>query len=241
VHRGTELGIVGGYAAAGAVAAGLSVVLGRDPIATASWVGLVGTESVIWSVILGVVLAGVTVLSSRILARKTTWARALHAALRPAIRDLDGTTIAWMALASGVGEELFFRGLLVPTLGVGLSSLAFGVVHQVRGPARWVWAGWALAMGVLFARVFAITGSLVGAVVAHVTINAANLRFIRDVDPEGLNASSTDPKLAEWVRRSTSRTPLPASAPPTRRPTMRRASTESAGASAPPRGSRSSA
>jgi membrane protease YdiL (CAAX protease family) len=236
-----ELGIVAGYAAAGTVAAGLSVALGRDPIATPSWVGLVGTESVAWSVVLGLMLAGATVLSSRILVRKVAWARELHEALRPAIRDLDGVTIAWMALVSGVGEELFFRGLLVPALGVWLSSLAFGALHQVRGPARWAWAGWAMAMGVLFALLFVITGSLLGAIVAHVAINAANLRFIRDVDSEGLIGPNRDPKLAAWERRSTSRALPPASVPRTPPRTTHLASNGSAGDSAPPRGSRSSA
>jgi membrane protease YdiL (CAAX protease family) len=235
-----ELGVVGAYAAAGAIAAGLSVALGRDPVATTSWVGLSGAESVVWSVVLGGVLGAATVICSRILARRTSWARALHTALRPAIRDLDGMTIAWMALASGIGEELFFRGLLVPTIGITLSSVAFGLLHQVRGPARWAWAAWALAMGVLFALVFVITGSLAGAIVAHVAINGANLRFIRDVDPEGLLARSADPKIAAWLRRSTSPGPPSASAARTPLRSTRLASSGSAGASAPPRGSRSS-
>jgi membrane protease YdiL (CAAX protease family) len=132
---------------------------------------------------MGGLLAGATVLASRILARRTAWTRALHEALRPAVRTADGLTIACMALSSGVGEELLFRGLLVPILGVCGSSLAFGLLHQVRGPARWVWAGWACVMGALFALVFTITGSIAGAVLAHVAINAANLRYVRDVEP----------------------------------------------------------
>jgi uncharacterized protein len=183
MRRAIEAGVVSGYAAAGALAAGFAVALGRNPIEMPSWVGLEGAASVGWSLAMGVILAAATVLSSRVLVRRTQWARALHEALRPAVRDADGVMIACMAVASGVGEELLFRGLLVPLVGVALSSIGFGLLHQVRGPARWVWAIWAGAMGALFALVFAVTGSLAGAVLAHVAINGANLRYIRDVEP----------------------------------------------------------
>jgi hypothetical protein len=91
-----------------------------------------------------------------------------------------------MAVASGIGEELFFRGLLAQTIGIVLSSLAFGVLHQVRGQGRWAWAAWATVLGAMLAVLHAMTGQLVGPIVAHVAINAANLRYLRDtaVDPE---------------------------------------------------------
>jgi membrane protease YdiL (CAAX protease family) len=39
-------------------------------------------------------------------------------------------------------------------------------------------------MGMLFGLVFEVTGSLLGPVIAHVLINGANLRFLRDTDVE---------------------------------------------------------
>jgi membrane protease YdiL (CAAX protease family) len=186
MRRGIDVGALSGYAVAGALAAGVAVALGQDPIRTSSWVGLDGLASVGWSLVLGGLLAGATVLASRALSRRTAWARALHEALRPSVRDAGGVTIACMAISSGVGEELLFRGLLVPLVGVVASSVGFGLLHQMRGPSRWVWAAWAGAMGLLFALVFVVTGSLVGAVLAHVAINGANLLYIRDVDPRTL-------------------------------------------------------
>jgi membrane protease YdiL (CAAX protease family) len=183
MRRALEVGVVSGYAVAGALAATFALTLGHDPIRIPSLVGLEGSASVCWSLVMGAILAAATVLSTRVMARRMEWARALHEALRPAVRRADGVTIACMAISSGVGEELLFRGLLVPLVGVWASSLGFGLLHQVRGPARWVWAGWAFAMGILFALVFTITGSIAGAVLAHVAINAANLRYVRDVDP----------------------------------------------------------
>jgi membrane protease YdiL (CAAX protease family) len=201
MRRTIEVGVVSGYAAAGALAAGFAVAVGRNPIRTPSWVGLEGAASVEWSLAMGALLAGATVFASRVLVRQTAWARALHEALRPAVRDADGVTIACMAIASGLGEELLFRGLLVPTVGVIVSSVGFGLLHQVRGPARWVWAAWAGGMGLLFALVFTVTGSLAGAVLAHVAINGANLRYIRDVDP------ALEGETARRVSARTSATP----------------------------------
>ncbi len=187
------MGVLSGYAAVGAVAAGVAVALGRDPFTMPSWVGLEGGERLAWSVVLGGMLGALTILLTRVVARRAPAVRALHEALRPAVRGADGITIGCMALASGVGEELLFRGLLVPIFGVMLSAVAFGLLHQVRGPARWVWASWACAMGILFGLLFAITGSLVGPIVSHIAINFANLRFIRDNDPRSYSRSPLSP------------------------------------------------
>jgi membrane protease YdiL (CAAX protease family) len=182
------LGVATAYGVVGALAAAVAVALGQDPFTTDSWVGLAGAPAMGWSALLGVVLGVATVLATRVMVRHARWARVLHAELRPAVRDADDTALVLMALASGIGEELFFRGLLVPLVGVVVASLGFGLLHQVRGPARWAWAAWAAVMGLLFALTFRITGSLVGPIVAHVVINGANLRFLRDTDPEIMHA-----------------------------------------------------
>ena len=44
------------------------MALGRDPIRTPSWVGLEGMASTGWSLVMGALLAGATVLTSRVLA-----------------------------------------------------------------------------------------------------------------------------------------------------------------------------
>jgi membrane protease YdiL (CAAX protease family) len=63
------------------------------------------------------------------------WAQRLHAELRPAARDLTLPQILALAGLSSLGEELLFRGLLAPTLGVIGSALLFGLAHQMKGPA----------------------------------------------------------------------------------------------------------
>jgi hypothetical protein len=131
---------------------------------------------------MGAAAAGATIAASRAVVRASAWGRALHDDLRPAVRDASDAGVVLMALASGIAEELVFRGLLAQLVGVVLSSVAFGLLHQVRGRARWAWAAWATVTGAVFGAIFALTGSLAGPILAHVTINLVNLRHLRDHD-----------------------------------------------------------
>ncbi|HEY1692611.1 MAG TPA: CPBP family intramembrane glutamic endopeptidase [Polyangiaceae bacterium] len=176
--------LLGAYAAVATLGAGLSLWLGHDPVAfEGAWLGTSGPAAVLVSLGLGVCIGSTTVVVSRVMVRRSAWARSLHAALRPAVHGAGDASLLAIAIASAAGEELLFRGLLVPLLGVVVSSLAFGALHQIRGPARWGWMAWATVMGFVFGGVFVATGSLAGPVVAHAIINAANLRFLRDNDP----------------------------------------------------------
>lgn len=161
----------------------LAAASGRSPWTTDGWAGSGGWGALLASLALGGFIALVTVRATRAIGR-AGWARALHADLRPVAHGLDDGALLLMAIASGIGEELFFRGWLTPLLGVLASSIAFGAVHQVRGRARWAWAAWATVMGVLFGSLYEFTGHLAGPIVAHVTVNALNLRYLRDHDPE---------------------------------------------------------
>ncbi|HXN31637.1 MAG TPA: CPBP family intramembrane glutamic endopeptidase [Polyangiaceae bacterium] len=176
--------MLGGYAAVGGLSAGVAIVLGLDPIACDGWLHTSGLVSVLLSLGLGVCLGAITIGATRAIVRRAEWARALQAALRPAVHGASDGMLLALAIASATGEELLFRGLLVPTVGVLASSLVFGVLHQIRGPGRWGWIAWATIMGLLFAVIFVATGSLVGPLLAHVAINHANLRFLRDDDPD---------------------------------------------------------
>ena len=111
------------------------------------------------------------------------WADRLACELRPFARGLGVADVLLLAALSSLGEELFFRSLLLPLIGLALSSFLFGVVHQVRGPSRWAWAIWAGAVGLGLGAIFALTGSLVGSLVAHAAINGLNLVWLRAREP----------------------------------------------------------
>jgi membrane protease YdiL (CAAX protease family) len=131
----------------------------------------------------GSLVAVATILATRLLVRRTLWARALHAEFRARLGPLRSTEIWVFATTSGVAEELFFRGAMQPALGLFLSSLVFGAVHV--GPSRrfWTWTLWAGVMGLVLGALYEGSGTLLAPIVAHVVINYENLHFIRDYDP----------------------------------------------------------
>ncbi|MBK6698068.1 MAG: CPBP family intramembrane metalloprotease [Myxococcales bacterium] len=165
---------LGGVGVVGALATA------RDPIATRPLLDLPLAANLTLSLALGLALAALAIVSARWLVARYSWAQSLHRELAGVVRGNSDRDLWLIAIASGVGEELLFRGLGTQLLGVVLSSILFGALHQTRGPARWAWALWATLMGFLLAGIFVLTGSLLGAVVAHVLTNAKNLRFVRD-------------------------------------------------------------
>ena len=175
--------VVVGYGGLGVLGASLSLAFGGGAVTRTPWIAESPLEGVVASLVLGVAGACLTILITRLLVRRAAWARALHGELRPLVKGEGSGVIALMALASSVGEELFFRGFLSVTIGVVLSSLAFGALHQVRGKGRVGWAASAFAMGIFLSFVYGVTGQLVGCIVAHAIVNVVNLQYMRDNDP----------------------------------------------------------
>ncbi|MFZ5897179.1 MAG: CPBP family intramembrane glutamic endopeptidase [Myxococcota bacterium] len=177
-------------AAAYASMAGLSLAiselwLSRSPwFYPSPWLVLPPAVAHAYSLALGLGLGALVVVITRRLVERTTWAQELANALRPFARGLSGAGIVVVALFSSLGEELLFRGLLVPGLGLWLSSLLFGGMHQMKGPSRWAWVGWASVVGLLFGVVFVSTGSLLGPIAAHALINGFNLNYLQNHDPD---------------------------------------------------------
>lgn len=89
------------------------------------------------------------------------------------VRERDAIVLA---LASSLGEELLFRGLLLPTVGLPLSAIVFGLLHG--GPDRVFlqWTAAAVVAGGLFGALALATGSLWAPVTAHFVVNWLNLR-----------------------------------------------------------------
>jgi membrane protease YdiL (CAAX protease family) len=175
----------GGYALLAALATALALAL-RDGVPWVHpepWVVEPLGVAVVSSAALGLAVATAIIAFTRVTVRRFGWARRLHSELRPVAVDLTLGQILVIAGLSSLGEELFFRGLLVPIVGVVPPALFFGLIHQMKGPSRWVWAGWATVVGLMLGAVFALTGSLVGPLLAHAIVNAANLAYLRDHDP----------------------------------------------------------
>jgi uncharacterized protein len=138
----------------------------------------------LWSLLGGIAFGAFVVISSRLAVQRFDWARRLHLELRPFAQGLDLTGIVVLALLSSAGEELLFRGLLQPWMGLWPQALLFGLVHQMPGPSRWIWVTWALLVGLALGALFEVTGSLLGPLAAHALVNGLNLHYLKHHAPE---------------------------------------------------------
>ncbi len=169
------------YVAVGTAAALAASLWLERPLLTLAepWLNLGDWLSILYSALLGMTLAVVIILASRVAVRRYAWGRRLHDDLRAVARQLGPGEIAVLALCSGITEELVFRGLLQPEVGLLPQAILFGLVHQMRGPSRWVWVGWAGVVGLLLGLIFQLTGALLGPLLAHVLINYQNLNYLK--------------------------------------------------------------
>jgi membrane protease YdiL (CAAX protease family) len=173
------------YAGMALFATLLAIALrGAPPFSMPAWLPLSPPSDVLYSLGLGTCLGLLVAVGTRFCVPRFAWAKNLHRELRPLTRGLSGFGIVGLAATSALGEELLFRGLLQPWLGLWLQALLFGVLHQLTGPSRWVWAGWATLVGLALGAIFALTGSVAGPFAAHALINGLNLSYLRSHDTE---------------------------------------------------------
>jgi membrane protease YdiL (CAAX protease family) len=137
----------------------------------------------VFSLAAGLGFGLIVVALSRWSVQRFAWAQRLHRELRPFACGLDATGIVVLALLSAIGEELLFRGLLQPWMGLWPQALLFGLVHQMPGPSRWIWVSWALCVGLVLGLLFELTGSLLGPIAAHALVNGLNLQFLKSHEP----------------------------------------------------------
>lgn len=130
------------------------------------------------SPIIGFLFGMAMVFLSRLAVRSTEWARTLHREFHSVVHELSSKEIFLLALSSALGEEMFFRGALLPVVGLLPSSVLFGLMHA---RAQWRFLPWTIMsfiMGVAMGAMYMTIGDLGAPVVAHFTINLLNLNYI---------------------------------------------------------------
>jgi membrane protease YdiL (CAAX protease family) len=125
-------------------------------------------------ILIGLGVVGLT----RVATRHFAWARHLHVSFHDLLGPLTGREIVILALGSSVGEELLFRGALLPWLGPWWQAVVFALLHVGPGRRFLPWTASALALGVGFGWLAVWTTNLGAPIAAHFTINFLNLRFI---------------------------------------------------------------
>lgn len=137
--------------------------------------------SLAWGVLAAAMLGGVNLLLLR-WAGNTWPGGALRHVCRVIVRPLFEHVRAWhiivISLLAGLGEELLFRGVLQPMVGLLGASVIFGAVH-VGGRGFLGYGVWAACIGACLGILMNVTGGLLAPVVAHALYDALALTYIR--------------------------------------------------------------
>jgi uncharacterized protein len=91
-----------------------------------------------------------------------------------------------LAVLSSISEELFFRGALMPLLGVWGQALVFGLLHPMPRRAL-IYTAFTFVAGVCFGYATLLTGSLYPAIVAHFVINLQGFLELRNKQLQKIN------------------------------------------------------
>jgi uncharacterized protein len=118
---------------------------------------------------------GLTGLSSIIYAAWANYRESADFYLAMVLKPLAMPDVIWLGLLPGLSEELLFRGVMLPELGLDLigivlSSLCFGILHM-SNVQQWPYAAWATLVGMLLAITMVETGNLFIPIIAHITTN----------------------------------------------------------------------
>lgn len=96
----------------------------------------------------------------------------------PIVRRASVVELLAAAALAGLAEELLFRGLLQPRIGLVAASLVFGLAH---GPSRALLplGLWASAVGLFFGLLYRATGNLAPPILVHALYDAVALLAVR--------------------------------------------------------------
>ena len=125
---------------------------------------------------IGVVLGlSITVLSSLAYHFSDLYRKSANYYLEIVLKPLAFPDLIWLGLLPGLSEELLFRGVMLPALGLNhlaviVSSICFGVLH-LSGSGQWAYVIWASIVGIILGYSAFLSGNLLIPIVAHVVTN----------------------------------------------------------------------
>jgi uncharacterized protein len=91
------------------------------------------------------------------------------------LKPLMWPDLFWLGLLPGLSEELLFRGIMLPSLGLNwtgliISSLCFGILHM-SSLQQWPYVLWAAIVGLALGYSTFVTHNLLVPVTAHILTN----------------------------------------------------------------------
>lgn len=131
-----------------------------------------------WGVCLALII---TTLSSLVYRLWPAYRSSANFYLEFVLKPLLWSDLIWVALLPGLSEELLFRGVMLPALGLNItavviSSLCFGILH-LSGPQQRAYVVWATVVGLLLGYSALATGNLLVPLVAHILTNLVSSCF----------------------------------------------------------------
>jgi membrane protease YdiL (CAAX protease family) len=93
------------------------------------------------------------------------------------VSSLPWYIILFAIFLAPISEELFFRALLVPRIGIVFSSIAFGLVHVAYGST--VELVGAALIGVILGFIFKLSRSITPCLLIHVIYNLISVTIMR--------------------------------------------------------------
>lgn len=135
---------------------------------TVSW----EPSAILWGILLGF---GITGASSLVYYAWASYRNSADFYLEMVLSPLVLPDLLWLGLLPGLSEELLFRGVMLPAIGLNwfgvlISSLCFGVLH-FSGWQQWPYIVWATFIGGVLGVSALYTGNLLVPITAHATTN----------------------------------------------------------------------
>ena len=118
---------------------------------------------------------GITLASAVVYRLWPGYRRSADYYLKFVLKPLQWPDLLWMGLLPGLSEELLFRGVMLPAIGMNVggivvSSVCFGVLH-LSGLQQWPYVVWATLVGLLLGFSALETGNLLVPILAHIITN----------------------------------------------------------------------
>ena len=133
----------------------------------------------------GALGAGLVVVSlSRVITRKTGWGKILRNEFASLLGELSSSDILLLSLFSAFGEEILFRGVIQPRLGLLITAGLFGLFHFPYRRGLLPWTIFALILGLALGLLTEHFQSLWPPIFLHFFINFFNLHDLVESEKE---------------------------------------------------------